>query len=131
MSNHTDDLIGRMVSVSIGEPWDFKSDAGPNRLEGSVTAVSGAADAVQWCLCTVSEFRKDGNPVTTVGIVSRYAAPDALVHRLARGERVGANLVYDASGRQLTADARRSALASKSGLAFLAGSVQVVNGRHD
>ena len=126
MSNHTDDLVGRSVSASIAEPWDFESDAGPNRLDGRVMAVSGAGDSVQWCLCAVSEFRKDRNPVTMVGIVDRYAAQDALLQRLARGEKVGANFVYDASGKDLTADDLRSALANKSGLAFLAGSVQVV-----
>jgi hypothetical protein len=125
MCSHTDSLVGRSVSASIGEPWDFESDAGKNRLDGTVVAVSCAADSVQWCLCNVTEFRKDGNPVRTVGIVERYAAQDALPQRLARGEKVGANFVYDAGGKDLTPDDLRSALASKSGLAFLAGSVQV------
>ncbi|MBI4511332.1 MAG: hypothetical protein HY698_16990 [Deltaproteobacteria bacterium] len=131
MSNHTDNLVGRSVSASIGEPWDFESDAGKNRLNGVVIAVSGAADSVQWCLCTVSEFRKDGNPVRTVGIVDRYAVQDDLPQRLARGEKVGANFVYDAGGKDLTPEDLRSALASKSGLSFLAGSVQVVNDKPD
>lgn len=131
MSNHTPSLVGRSVSASIVEPWDFESDAGQNRLEGRITAVSGDADPTQWCLCTVSEFRKDGNPVTTVGIVDRYAAPDTLPQRLERGDKVGANFVYDPSGRDLTPDDLRSALASKSGLEFLAGSVQVVNDQYD
>jgi hypothetical protein len=131
MSNRTDSLVGRLVSASIGEPWDFESDAGQNRLDGRVTAVSAATDSVQWCLCSVSEFRKDGNVVRTVGIVDRYAAQDALPQRLARGERVGANFVYDAGGKDLTPGDLRSALGSTSGLAFLAGAVQLVNDKHD
>lgn len=127
MSSHTGNLVGRSVLASIGEPWDFESDAGQNRLEGRVTAVSSAADAVQWCLCTVSKFRGSGNRVTTVGIVDRYAAHGSLPERLERGERVGANFVYDASGNDLTPEDLSADLASKSGLAFLAGSVWVVD----
>lgn len=131
MSGQNDSLVGRQISASIGEPWDFESDAGPNRLEGKVTAVSCAADSIQWCLCTVLEFRKDGNSVTTVGIVDRYAEQDALPERLARGERVIANFVYDAKGRGLTPEYLRSALADKLGLAFLVGSAQLGNDDHD
>jgi len=125
MSNHTDSLVGCSVSASIGEPWDFESDAGPNRLHGRVTAVSSAAEPVSWCLCTVSAFRKDGHVVTTVGIVDRYAALDTIQRRLARGERVGANFVYHAGGGDLTVDNLRAGLATQSGMAFLAGSVQL------
>lgn len=131
MSNHPNDLVGRSISASIGEPWDFESDAGPNRLDGKITTISSPADTVQWCLCVVSEFRKNGNRVTTVGIVDRHKAQSPLPRRLARGEEVGANLVYDASGKELTANDLRSALARQSGLAFLVGSVQVVNDAAD
>lgn len=126
MSNHTDELVGRSFSASIGEPWDFESDAGPNRLDGRVTAVSTDAES-PWCLCTVSVFRNGGRAVTTVAIVDRYATQDGLLRRLARGERVGANFVYDPLGSDLMATDLRAALARGSGLAFLAGAVQMVN----
>lgn len=98
MSNHTDEFVGRSFSASIGEPWDFESDAGPNRLDGRVTDVSTDAE-FPWRLCTVSVFRNGGRAVTTVAIVDRYATQDGLLRRLARGERVGANFVYDPLAR--------------------------------
>jgi hypothetical protein len=127
MSNHIDSLVGRPLIASIGEPWDFESSAGTNRLEGRVVAVSGPADSVSWCMCVVSEFRTDGNPVTTVGIVRRYVESEPLLQRLRRGERVGANFLYDPSGRAVTGDEIRLTLSSKTGLRFLAGTVQVVH----
>jgi hypothetical protein len=126
MSSRTDSLVGRSITASIGEPWNFESAAGQNRLEGRITAISDTSDAVQWCLCTVSAFGEAQKRVTTVGIVDRYAADTRLPDRLAQGERVGVNFVHDASGRELTAATLSSVLTSKAGLAFLAGSVQVV-----
>ena len=47
--------------------------------------------------------------------------------QLAQGERVGTNFVYDSSGNELTVATLRTALGSKKGMAFLAGSVQVAD----
>ncbi len=126
MSNLINRIVGRRISASIGEPWDFESEAGQNRLEGTVIAISESGEYAQWCLCDVSAFTVAENRITKVGIVDRYAEGTRLPERLARGERVGANFVYDASGRDLTPATLTYALATKSGLAFLAGSVQVL-----
>lgn len=130
MPNHTDSLVGRPIVASIGEPWDFESTAGQNRLEGRVTAVSHVSEPIPWCLCTVSAFGDAQKRVKAVGIVDRYAADIRLSERLAQGERVGANFVYDPSGDELTVTALIAALANKKGMAFLAGSVQVQTPRN-
>ncbi len=119
MSSRTDSLVGRPITASIGEPWDFQSEAGQNRLEGSITAVSGLSEPVQWCLCAVSAFGDAHRRVSRVGIVERYAEDTALLGRLAQGEKVGANFVYDPSGNELTKATLRAALGSKKGMAFL------------
>ena len=127
MSSRTNSLVGRPITASVGEPWDFESAAGQNRLEGRITAVSDVSEPVQWCLCAVSAFGDPHRRVTTVGVVERYAEDAELLERLAQGERVGANFVYDPSGNELTVATLRTALGSKKGMAFLAGSVQVAD----
>lgn len=131
MSSLIDNLVGRTITASIGEPWDFESASGQNRLEGKITAVSDSHEPVQWCLCVVSAFGDEQNRVTTVGIVDRYAADSLLSERLARGERVGANFLFNKNGNELTAAALRAAIASKGGLAFLVGSLKVETERND
>lgn len=125
MSNRTDGLVGKRIAVSIGEPWDFESSAGENRLEGVVTAVARSGESAQWCLCAVSAFDCAGAKVSTVGVVDRYSEATPLSERLIQGESAHVNLPYDPTGNDLTPASLRKALSSQQGLRFLVGSVRV------
>jgi hypothetical protein len=127
MSNRIDnrEIIGRSFIASIGEPWDFESDAGENRLDGRVMAISNDDEHVQWCLCKVSPFSRNGHSVNTVGIVRRYASDDRIIDTLLQNGKVGANLIYDETGSNLSEGKLRDALASGRGCAFLVGTVEL------
>ena len=125
MSNPIDALVGRSVIASIGEPWDFESAAGKNRLEGVIVAVAPRNEATPWCLCTVSSFGDARRPITMVGAVRRYACEGEFLDVLAQGKTVGANFLYEPNGYVLTVTALREALRCRRGLKFLAGSLRV------
>lgn len=56
-------LVGRLVSISVGEPWDFEGPDGPNALNGRITAVGQdeASDlGSQWVEVEVTPFPAEG-----------------------------------------------------------------------
>jgi len=126
MSIRTRTTVGATVVASIGEPWDFESDAGQNRLNGSVIQESAPNETPQWCLCEVSPFLSQGRSISKVGVFRRHVGGQDIVDRLAAGERVVVNFAYDATGAELSEARLKSAISSKSDLSFLAGSVQLL-----
>lgn len=93
-------LAGRAIRASIGEPWDFESSAGANKLDGRIVAVArlGRGSAV---LREVSPFSLEAVSISRVVARARYVGEDAAT-LLARGERVPVNLSYPRSGRVVT-----------------------------
>jgi hypothetical protein len=90
-------LKGRAVEVSVGEPWDFESPAGPNRLEGEILEAKIAPEG-QTVILKVNPFRTEtGQEASVLAASARYQEDLAdLVRRLADGERVPATLDYSA-----------------------------------
>lgn len=88
-------LIGRKVSVSVGEPWDFESSAGPNRLEGEVFSVDTSPGS-QSVSVRVNPFETEtGEKVTVLTASARYTEDvESFVRLLADGESVSSNLDY-------------------------------------
>lgn len=118
-------LIGREITASVGEPWDFTSEAGDNILRGRVTEISGDSDEAEWIICEVSPFLEKEAKISTVAAVERYSSKAGLIQELCDAKKVGANLLYDPEGTRLQPQTVREALISQRGLKFLAGSIQL------
>jgi hypothetical protein len=124
MSNPTFASLGGVeIEGSVGEPWDFESDAGPNRISGHVEAVSPSASTSGWLLCQVEPFVHSGRTVDHVVAVLRYASTETFDDFCA-GRRIGVNLVFDPS-RGVVRSADVSAILATPGHPFLAGSIQI------
>ena len=121
-------LVGRAITASIGEPWDFRSAAGDNVLTGRIVATSAPGEPVEWLLCEVSPFMAGAQTVSTVAAVRRYANEEPL-RQLQAHSSTHANLLYDPSGARLTPERVRAVLAApgspSGGITFLVGSVRL------
>lgn len=127
MFNRTfDSLGGTEVLGSVGEPWDFESDAGPNVIAGKVEAVSPAADSSGWILCRVKPFVHSGGAVDQVVAVLRYRSTDNFGD-LCAGKRIGVNFVFE-PGLALATEGDVVRLLTRPGHPFLAGSLQLRQG---
>ena len=115
-------LIGKQIQISVGEPWDFVSEAGKNLLIGSVTLVSDKNET-EWVKCNVSTFFSDKNKVTSLVAVHRYA--DQFFEVILKGEQVTANFLYDPNGKDLDSRQVSEILKKQSGARFLVGSIQL------
>jgi hypothetical protein len=118
-------LVGRPLRGTIGEPWNFVSDAGQSVIVGKIESVSPAAIEAPWLLCRIQPFVHEGRTITQVVAVERYARAEPLPN-LCVGARVGVNLMFDATGKPLAPSRVAEFLASKTGR-FLAGSIQVTD----
>lgn len=91
-------LVGRRVSISVGEPWDFESPDGRNALKGRITAV-GQDDpgdpATQWVKVGVTPFAgKDGAEVDRLKARRRYKLPAGIIDQVASGKGATVHLHY-------------------------------------
>jgi len=72
MYSHIDCWKNKSFWASIGEPWDFVSSAGENRLNGIIVdalCINGST----CLLCNVSPFIFDGRTIDSVVVVNRYS----------------------------------------------------------
>ena len=121
-------LVGRVIEASIGEPWDFTSDAGNGVLTGRIVSTSQPGEANEWIVCDVAPFRAGDRTITTVVATRRYRGEEPLQQLLLLGE-THANLLYDPTGSPMTATRAREALrAASDGLAFLVGRLRLQSG---
>jgi len=116
-------LVGCVISGSVGEPWDFESEVGPNALSGSIESVSGSGSSVQWLLCRVKSFMHSGRTIEHLVAVLRYRKTETFEDFCA-GKRIGVNLVFDPGGEP-TCEDDISRLLTTPGFPFLAGSIQI------
>lgn len=91
----------RPVEISVGAPWDFESEAGPNRLEGTILSIeidvpdSPAGNGQSVNLEVTSFASKAGKTVTHIRATARYTEDrESFIEKLANGARVPANLSY-------------------------------------
>ena len=93
-----DDLTGRKVVVSIGEPWDFASEDGDNVLFGKIVSASEPGTAVrdQRVELAVTPFTAPENSqVDRLVAVGRYRDETGIVEHLLAGSAIEVNLHYD------------------------------------
>jgi hypothetical protein len=118
-----DSLVGSAIRGSVGEPWNFESEAGTNAVSGIVDAVSASGETPQWLLCRIRPFVYSGSNIEYVVVVLRYRKKETFNDLLA-GKRIGVNLVFDPHGFLGSADGVPRLLTTPD-LPFLAGSIEV------
>lgn len=126
MSSHLlTKLVGSRISVSVGEPWDFESSAGMNRLEGSIISAFLVDSKKPCVLCEVSEFVHDGKTVGQIAVVSRYWKTENLITDLIDGKRVTVHMFFAIDGGTVDALNAREYVDNPKRAHFLIGSMQL------
>ena len=90
-------LVGRPVSISVGEPWDFEGLDGPNVLKGEILAIRENREVPhnQEVLLAVTLFSiRTGHTVDRLVARARYRDEVGIVEHVARGHDAEANLIY-------------------------------------
>ena len=127
----TQDLIGKRIECSIGEPWDFKSEAGKNKIKGKIIAISNDKDAKEnikdWVLCKISPFELSGITINMVYVKNRHIG-FSLFDDLTADKEAICNFSYNKFGKKLTIDIIRKTEKKKDYKNFggLIGSIRVV-----
>jgi hypothetical protein len=119
-------LINKSFEASIGEPWDFQSKAGQNKLTGTILAVSDESSSVDWLLLKVSPFRYEGNEIKKVVGINRYKTSQNLFGDLLDGNTVTLNFMFPINGYELKNDNILTELADESKFSFLVGSINTI-----
>lgn len=91
-------LIGRAVTVSVGEPWDFEGPDGTNRLEGRIVGAEAGEEGdprSQALTIRVRPFDSgEGVRVARLRATRRYADETGIVEQVANGEAAPAGFGY-------------------------------------
>jgi len=125
-------LIGKKIECSIGEPWDFESEAGQNKIMGEIIDVSNEEDkklgVKDWVLCKITPFNIGRNKISFVYASKRYVKDD-LIKGLIDGKSVVCNFPYDKSGKNLSNVKIREAYLDNNfeGLGGLTGSIKIID----
>ena len=117
-------LINRKVIISIGEPWNFISDAGKNILKGNVSLVSNDNE-MEWLKCDVSTFYFGKYKIRSIIAVKRYAKQS--LESLLNNEKVIANFLYEPTGKELGINQIKKIFKKKVEINFLVGSIKLIS----
>ncbi|MGI0015307.1 MAG: hypothetical protein ACREBU_17970 [Nitrososphaera sp.] len=122
MSSPTgDDLVGLSFSASIGEPWDFESDAGPNRLQGTVQMIAFDQRGNPLLLCEVVPFSFSSKRIHQVIAVNRYCGSQDVIDALRTMGEATLNFCFLKSGDVLPDIGIETMLSDPSKSDFLVG----------
>jgi hypothetical protein len=95
MSNQfVDQFIEKKITVSVGEPWDFESKSGQNRLTGNIVHVVFDQESNPLLVCKVSTFLINKKNIDFVVAVNRYSTTQNLLENLGTGKPIGVNMFY-------------------------------------
>lgn len=125
MSNHTVDLVGKSFQASIGEPWDFESDAGQNRLEGKIQQIVFDQSGNPLLLCEVIPFLSAEKRISSVVAVNRYAGSQNLIDALSLSGSATLNFMFQQSGEMFSAEDVEQDLRREADCGFLVGTMKL------
>ncbi len=127
MLNHIrSSLAGKTFEASIGEPWNFESHAGQNKLAGVILATSIEGSDVDWLLLKVSPFDHKGHKIKQVVGVNRYSSSQDVFGQLLAHKIVTLNFMFTLDGHELTESSILSELSNQSNFSFLVGSMKYI-----
>lgn len=125
MSSHIDDLIGKAFQASIGEPWDFESEAGPNYLEGIILDIIVDSSGNQLIICEVTPFTSLGKKIFSVVAVNRYKGKqNELIDAITSGTAT-VNFMFQVSGDDFQPENLESILRNEDDCSFLVGTMKL------
>ena len=125
MSNHTADLVGKSFHASIGEPWDFESDAGQNRLEGKIQQIIFDVSGNPLLLCEVVPFSSSGIRIGSVVAVNRYVSSQNIIDVLSTAGSATLNFMFQRSGKVFLEEETESVLSQAEACSFLVGTMKL------
>lgn len=126
MSNHIDGFIGMHFTASIGEPWDFISEAGENNIEGRVVGVRETEKHGVLLLCKISKFIKDGKEIGQVVAVNRYKGSQIIAINTAKDKGLGLNFIFPVSGKELAISDLQDFLDGNDEKSFIVGTFRLL-----
>ena len=95
-----EDLIGKKVELSIGEPWDFQSPDGENILLGVIRGVSKSEAKRSWVYIETTKFNVDKIEIGQL-IGNNRSRGDDTVQDLLDREKAYCNFGYRKNGEQI------------------------------
>jgi hypothetical protein len=116
--------------ASIGEPWDFSSSVGANRLEGVILNIIRAKEGQPVIHCAVSPFDVFGVKVSEIVAVNRYVGSQDVEAVLSAGKAATMNFIFSSSGKAISADEILDFLTHSQSRSFLIGSMTLTEA-HD
>jgi hypothetical protein len=125
MNTEIASILGMRLEGSVGEPWDFVSQAGEGRFIGRVTGFSIESDK-DWIAFSVSPFEFRGVAISNLIGVQRYFEPDGFIAAFRAGTSVGTNMFFNTDGSTITFDNNLASGTIGDKLSFLVGSIRFV-----
>jgi hypothetical protein len=106
MFNHIENrmLLGRKVSLSIGEPWDFASKDGEGILKGEIVGLYAPPECAIVLLLATSTFDADNHKISQVICAGRYERGWSLNKEIASGMPTGCQIYYNKFGNYIFED---------------------------
>jgi hypothetical protein len=101
MSSPTE-FLGKRFTARIGEPWDFRTDAGDNRLVGEISEISDPNSSHDWIRVQVAPFSLNGAIITELVCASRYARGATFFQELPSDKGVVCNLYFARDGSHIS-----------------------------
>lgn len=129
MSSHTvNDLVGLSFYASIGEPWDFESDAGPNKLLGTIQQIAFDQSGNPLLLCEVVPFSFSKSRIHQVVAVNRYRGSQDVIDAMRTKGAATLNFMFQKSGHalpEISMNAALSAFSDTANCSFLVGTMHL------
>lgn len=123
MCNPIDKFLGKKFYASIGEPWDFISQAGQNRLEGVINEIIYGTKNQPIIICNIKPFLSDGNEIQSIAGVNRYISSQNIIDNLSLSKPITLNFFYQKSGQLFQSENIETILNAKNICSFLVGSL--------
>lgn len=120
------DYIGKKFEASIGEPWDFESSAGDNKLIGHILDLPDDLSKYDWLLLEVLPFLNNNIKINQVLGVNRYISSQNIYENLNNNKKIILNFMFPKDGHNINMDTIFSELEDESNFSFLVGSIKKI-----
>lgn len=126
MSNLTrNELIGKRVILSIGEPWDFDSPDGQNKLMGVISEISKNENSKRpWVLLNTTPFEYDNKSISQLIGHSRHVGCNA-IEDLLMGRSASCNFIFKKTGLEIHRHNVENELIDGSDKSWLIGGMKI------
>lgn len=123
MSNHIQQ-INKPFKATVGEPWDFVSDAGTGQLGGRIEAIYKLDDGGEILTMSVSPFTSEKSVVEYVIGVSRYREGYDISQDVDRQYPITLNMYYLEMGRNIIHEFESLGISVLTNSKFIVGTIR-------